>query len=63
MEWSDRVAFMVIFTMGAFFCSVPFLNWEHKETVTSIIGGLMLTFCVWAMISDVAKRYRIVEVN
>lgn len=63
MDWTDRVAFMVVFSMGAFFSSVPFLNWEHKETVTSIIGGLMVLFCLWAVVSDVTKRYKIVEVN
>lgn len=63
MDWSDRVAFMVVFSMGAFLTSVPLINWSHKDTVVGILGGLMVLFCLWAVVSDVTKRYKIVEVN
>lgn len=63
MDTTDRIALMVVFSMGSYLTVIPFLDWQHKNTVTAILGGLMVFFCLWAVISEVTKRYKIVEVK
>lgn len=62
MDLSERIAFLIVFLMGSWITLSQFIDLPYESVVITIIGSLMLTFCAWAFISDIAKQYKVVRI-
>lgn len=61
MDIGERIAFMVVFLMGATIVSSQFVELPYESVILTVIGSLMLLFCAWGFISDISRKYKVVR--
>lgn len=63
MDTSDKIAFVVVAVMATFLTSFEFITWEYKNYIVTGIGAIMFLFILWALGSEVTRRYKVVKVD
>jgi hypothetical protein len=63
MDNSEKFAFVVIAVMATFLTSFEFITWEYKNHIVTGIGAIMFLFILWALVSEVTRRYKVVKVD
>lgn len=63
MDNSEKFAFVVVIVMATFFTFFEFITWEYKNHIITGIGAIMFLFILWALLSEVSRRYKVVKID